>query len=53
MSEAKAPIDTMRIEYINVLTALVLLVGVRIFSMERILTENLTNLLEKEVKQLK
>ena len=34
MSVAKASTDTKRIGYINVLTALVLLVGVRIFSME-------------------
>jgi hypothetical protein len=53
VSGAKASTDTRRIDYINVLTALVLLVGARIFSMERILTENLTSLLEKEVKQLK
>jgi hypothetical protein len=53
MSEAKASRDTGRIGYIKVLNALVLLIGVRIFSMERILAENLTSLLEKEVKQLK
>jgi hypothetical protein len=53
VSEAKASIDTRKIGYQNVSTTLVLIVGVRIFSMERTLTKNLTRLPEKEVKQIK
>jgi hypothetical protein len=44
VSEAKVSVDKGRIGYINVLTAPALFEGIRIFSMERILTENLTNL---------
>jgi hypothetical protein len=44
VSEAKVSVDKGRIGYINVLTAPAPFEDVRTFSMERILTENLTNL---------